>query len=446
MNKRFLKRLRDNMPESLKYVTGNFLRNKLLQNDIFRNYYGLLQQRETMSPESIKEYQLNELRAILIHSFENVPYYTELFKSINFNPEKVNSFEDINVIPYLTKDIIRRNFENLKSVKRIKGGSFSTTTSGSTGEPLKVFLDFNSFFSETAFIYYYRKKLGYLFEDKVVTFRGIGFGDKLYSLNPVNNETIFSPFKLSAETLDVYRKKINEIKPAYFNGYISAIYYFAKLLSDKGQSLEFQLKGIFLTSENINGPERLFVESFFKVKTITFYGHTERCVIAQEFKQGEYMFDPFYGYTENLNLNDDVYEIIGTGFLSRTMPLIRYQTNDICRLAANNMISISGRRDINDYMVGINDEKITHPALHILSDILVNVTNYQFIQEKKGQAVLLIVPNKDFHLSEIPHIKNSIERNMKGVIEFEIKIVDKMILSPGGKYQMFINDIRNQQS
>jgi phenylacetate-coenzyme A ligase PaaK-like adenylate-forming protein len=399
-----------------------------------------------MSPESIKEYQLNELRAILIHSFENVPYYTELFKSINFNPEKVNSFEDINVIPYLTKDIIRRNFENLKSVKRIKGGSFSTTTSGSTGEPLKVFLDFNSFFSETAFIYYYRKKLGYLFEDKVVTFRGIGFGDKLYSLNPVNNETIFSPFKLSAETLDVYRKKINEIKPAYFNGYISAIYYFAKLLSDKGQSLEFQLKGIFLTSENINGPERLFVESFFKVKTITFYGHTERCVIAQEFKQGEYMFDPFYGYTENLNLNDDVYEIIGTGFLSRTMPLIRYQTNDICRLAANNMISISGRRDINDYMVGINDEKITHPALHILSDILVNVTNYQFIQEKKGQAVLLIVPNKDFHLSEIPHIKNSIERNMKGVIEFEIKIVDKMILSPGGKYQMFINDIRNQQS
>ncbi len=446
MNKRFLKKLRDNMPESLKYVTSYFIRNKLLTNKEFRKYYDLLQKRETISPELIKEFQLNELRNILIHSFENVPYYTKLFKSINFNPENVNSFEDINVIPFLTKDLIRRNFEDLKSLKKIRGGSYSTTTSGSTGEPLKVFLDYESFFRETAFIYYYRRKLGYRFEDRVVTFRGIGFGDKLYSFNPVNNETIFSPFKLSAGNLNLYLEKINEIKPAYLNGYNSAIYYFAKLLSENNQSLDFQLKGIFLTSENISDSERLFVELFFKVKTITFYGHTERCVIAQEIKPGEYKFDPFYGYTENLNLHDDVLEIIGTGFMNKTMPLIRYRTNDTCHITEDNMIFISGRRDINDFMLGINDEKITHPALHILSDILVNVTNYQFIQERKGHAVLLIVPNKDFHQSEIPLIKNAIERNMKGVIEFDIKISDKLTLSPGGKYQMFINNLRNQQS
>ena len=446
MNKRFLKRLRDKMPESLKYVTAHYLRNKLITNEEFRKYYDILQKRETMSLDLIREYQLNELRNILIYSYENVPYYTELFNSINFKPEKVNSFNDIVVIPFLTKDLIRRNFEKLKSIKKIRGGSYSTTTSGSTGEPLKVFLDYESFFRETAFIYYYRRKLGYRFEDKVVTFRGIGFGDKLYRLNPVNNETIFSPFKLSVENIELYHKKINEIKPAYFNGYISAIYYFAKLLSENNQSLDFQLKGIFLTSENINDSERLFVESFFKVKTITFYGHTERCVIAQEFKQGEYKFDPFYGYTESLNLHDNVLEIIGTGFMNKTMPLIRYRTNDTCRITDDNMIFISGRRDINDYMLGINDEKITHPALHILSDILVNVTNYQFIQERKGHAVLLIVPNKDFHQSEIPLIKKAIERNMKGVIEFDIRIGDKLTLSPGGKYQMFINNIRNQQS
>ena len=446
MNKRFLKRLRDKMPESLKYVTAHYIRNKLITNEEFRKYYDILQKRETMSLDLIREYQLNELRNILIHSYVNVPYYTELFNSIDFKPAKVKSFNDIIVIPFLTKDLIRRNFEKLKSIKKIRGGSYSTTTSGSTGEPLKVFLDYESFFRETAFIYYYRRKLGYRFEDKVVTFRGIGFGDKLFSLNPVNNETIFSPFKLSVENIELYHKKINEIKPAYFNGYISAIYYFAKLLSENNQALDFQLKGIFLTSENINDSERLFVESFFKVKTITFYGHTERCVIAQEFKQGEYKFDPFYGYTESLNLHDNVLEIIGTGFMNKTMPLIRYRTNDTCRITDDNMIFISGRRDINDYMLGINDEKITHPALHILSDILVNVTNYQFIQERKGHAVLLIVPNKDFHQSEIPLIKKAIERNMKGVIEFDIRIGDKLTLSPGGKYQMFINNIRNQQS
>jgi phenylacetate-CoA ligase len=446
MNKRFLKSIRDKMPESLKSVVAPYLRNKLIRNKEFLKYYEMLQKRESMSFDEINEYQFNELRNILMYSYENVPYYTELFNRINFKPGKIASFDDINVIPCLTKALIRQNFEKLKSVRKIRGGSYSTTTSGSTGEPLKVFLDFDSFFRETAFIYYYRRKLGYTFEDKVVTFRGIGFGDKLYSRNPINNETIFSPFKLSSLNIELYRNKINELRPAYFNGYISAIYHFAKLLSDNNKSLDFQLKGIFLTSENINDEERLFVELFFKVKTITFYGHTERCVIAQEFNYNEYRFDPYYGYTQKLNLHDNIFEIIGTGFLNKTMPLIRYRTNDTCTITADDMISISGRRDKNDFMVGKNDEKITHPALHILSDILVNVTNYQFIQEKKGHAVLLIVPNKDFHKSEIPVIKNSIERNMKGVIEFEIKIGDHLILSPGGKYQMFINNIGNHQS
>jgi phenylacetate-CoA ligase len=443
MDKRFLKSLRDKMPESLKHVTAFYIRNRLLNNKEFLKYYNLLQKRENMSAGQIREYQLFELKNILMHSYKNVPYYTELFDNIGFKPEKVKSFDDIKSIPFLTKDLVRQNFEKLISVKNIKGGSYSTTTSGSTGEPLKILLDFDSFFRETAFIYYFRRQLGYRFEDKLVTFRGIRFGNKLYSHNPVNNETIFSPFRLSAKNIDFYCKKINELKPAYLNGYISAIYYFAKLLSDKNQSLDFQLKGIFFISENINESERLFVESFFNVKTITFYGHTERCVIAQEFRHGEYQFDPFYGYTELLNPQDEVHDIIGTGFMNKTMPLIRYKTNDTCRIMDGNMISISGRRDINDFMIGSGDEKITHPALHILSDILVNVNNYQFIQDRKGHAVLLIVPNKDFHPSEIPVIKNAIERNMRGVIEFEVKIGDKLILSPGGKYQMFISNIRD---
>ncbi len=443
MNKRFLKSMRDKMPEFLKHVTGPVFRNKLIRNSEFRKYYDLLLKREAMSSNEINEYQFNELRKILIYAHENVPYYTGLFNSINFKPEKINSFDDINVIPCLTKSMIRQNFEKLKSVTRVNGGSYTTTTSGSTGEPLKILLDFDSFFRETAFVYYFRRQLGYRFDDKLVTFRGIGFGSKLYSFNPVNNEIIFSPFKLSAQNIELYRQKLNEMKPAYFNGYISAIHYLAQLLSDHKKSLDFQLKGIFFTSENINDTERLFVESFFNVKTMTFYGHTERCVIAQEFQHNEYQFDPYYGYTQKLPLHDNTFEIIGTGFLNKTMPLIRYRTNDTCSITADNKISISGRRNIKDFLVGLNGEKITYPALHILSDTLMNVTNYQFIQERKGHAVLLIVPGQDFKRSEIPVIKNSIERNMKGVIDFEIRIGDNLILSPSGKYQMFITNITN---
>ena len=123
------------------------------------------------------------------------------------------------------------------------------------------------------------------------------------------------------------------------------------------------------------------------------------------------------------------------------MPLIRYKTGDICQSTNNNLISIKGRREINDFLVGRNDEKIFNSSLHFLSDILTNVTKYQFIQEMKGYAVLLLVPNKDFNTSELISIKEELDKKMNGIIDFEIKVKEKLILSSSGKYQMFISKI-----
>jgi len=441
MNKHFLKNIRDNMPESLKCIVAPLIRNKLLKNREFCKYYNILEKREAITPEKNKEYQITQLKQILIYSSENVPYYKELFKEIKFIPENLISFNDIKIIPFLTKEIIRENFDKLISLKKVKGGCYSTTTSGSTGEPLKLLLDYDSFFKENAFLYHFRRNLNYMFNDKLVTFRGIEFGRRLWRYNPINNETIFSPFNLSKKTLEIYLKEINEIKPSYFNGYFSSIYYFAKLLSENNKSLDFRLKGIFLSSENINEEERLFIESFFGVKSLTFYGHTERCVIAQEFGHNQYLFDPYYGFTEQIKIDDNSFEITGTGFLNKTMPLIRYKTGDICQSTNNNLISIKGRREINDFLVGRNDEKIFNSSLHFLSDILTNVTKYQFIQEMKGYAVLLLVPNKDFNTSELISIKEELDKKMNGIIDFEIKVKEKLILSSSGKYQMFISKI-----
>src|ERR1035437_2013926 len=125
------------------------------------------------------------------------------------------------------------------------------------------------------------------------------------------------------------------------------------------------------------------------------------------------------------------------------MPLIRYKTDDVCLTANDGTVSIIGRRDVNDFLIGVNDEKIYNSSLHFLSDILINVTNYQFIQEEKGKSVLLIVPNKDFTTSEIAFIKKEIEKKTKGIIDFEIKVVNSLQLSSRGKFKRFISNIKN---
>jgi phenylacetate-CoA ligase len=443
MNKQFLKAVRDQMPEPLKYVTAPFIRNKLIKNRDFIKYYSLLEEREKLSTEQINEYQLNQLRQILIYSFKNVPYYRDLFRKISFDPSDFSHFDQLKNIPLLTRKIVTKNFDKLISEANVKNGFYIGTTGGSSGLPLKFLLDYDSIYKENAFIYYYRKKLGYRFEDKLATFRQLEFGDKLWKYNPMHNEILFTPIKLSKLTIASYAKKINELGPNYLNGYLSAIWYFAKLLDEHHIDLAFKLKGIFLISENIDNNQRKFIEEFFKVKSITFYGHSERCSIAEEIYPGRYKFDPYYGYTEQVLTENNKYSIVGTGFLNNTMPFIRYQTDDVCS-PDDQYFSIEGKRNSAVGLTGINDEFLSSSIFDLDKELFKNIITYQFIQQKKGKAELLLIVNKQFRSSEIDGIKNDIYADTKGVIDIDIKVVDSLILSPRGKYQMYISHLNKE--
>lgn len=441
MNKLFLKSIRDNIPEPLKYLTAPLFRNKLIKNVEYCRYSELLVQREGTSAEEIKEYQFRELKRILNYSYKCVPYYTELFDQVGFRPQSMKSVGDIQVIPFLTKELIRDNFVQLMSIEKVPGGHYIATTGGSTGEPLKVLLDYDCVFKENAFVNHFRSKLGHQTKDRLATFRGVEFGDKLWKFNPMQNEFIFSPFKLSKVILATYIDKINKIKPSYLNGYLSSLTYFAKLMSENNLKLKHPLKGIFLISENIDQEQRVFLENFFQVKSLTFYGHSERCVIAEEIVPNEYKFDPYYGYTELIENKENSFSIVGTGFLNKTMPLIRYKTNDNCVETGHETISIAGRWDVNDYLIGQNEEKIFHSAFNFHSEIFRNVTNYQFVQKYKGKVDLMIIVNQHFKISEIDLMKKEIDKKTRGVIDFNIKITDQLILSKRGKFKMFILEI-----
>jgi phenylacetate-CoA ligase len=149
----------------------------------------------------------------------------------------------------------------------VKGGYYEGQTGGSSGLPLKFLLDFSSIYKENAFIYYYRKKGGYTYNDKLATFRDVGLGTKLCRYDAMYKELIFSPIKLSIVTVNNYANRINDFKPQYLNGYLSVIWYFAKLMESSQITLKTKLKGIFLMSENIDNGQRTFIEQFFNAKS-----------------------------------------------------------------------------------------------------------------------------------------------------------------------------------
>ena len=440
MNKQFLKFIRDEIPEFLKLVTANLFRNKLIKNKEFLRYFDLLEKRENLSSEKIREYQFSQLKNILIYSFQNVPYYHNLFNQVSFDPYKFSDFEQIKTIPFLTREIVNDNFNELKSTKKVKNGYYIGYTGGSTGFPLKFLLDYDSIYKENAFIYYFRKKMGYKNEDKLVTFRDVRLYDKLFKYNPMYEELISSPVKLSKITIREYANRINQFQPQYLNGYLSTIWYFAKLLAEYEINLSIKLKGIFLTSENVNENQRKYIEQFFKVKSSTFYGHSERCIIADEMVKNRYKFDPFYGYNEQIHIENNKYSIVGTGFLNQIMPFIRYKTDDFCYMD-NQYYSIEGKRSSTIGLIGINNEFLSATAFDLTNPIFKNIVRYQLIQKEKGKADLMIIVGKNFQISEMDLVKNEINMQTKGIVDFNIKIVDHLILTQSGKYQMYISSV-----
>jgi len=426
------------MPESLKYIASPFIRNTLIRNNDFLYYYNLLEKRELLNEDQIKDYQLNQLKKILIYSDQNVPYYHELFKRIDFNPLKFSDFGQMEKIPFLTRELVTNNYEKLISRKKVNGGYYIGATGGSSGLPLKFLLDFNSIYKENAFLYYYRKKAGYTFNNKLATFRAVSFGGKSWRYDAMYNELKLCPLRLSTLTLSNFTKKINEFEPEYLNGYLSAIWYFARLLEESQMNITTKLKGIFLMSENIDEKQRAFVEQFFKVKSFVHYGHSERCVLAEGVIENLYRFDPYYGFTEQILMENGSYNIVGTGFLNCTMPFIRYKTDDMCS-PVNKFYTIVGKRSSTIGLFGLNNEFIPSTVFDLDKVIFKNILNYQFVQREKGKAELLIIVNKQFQFTEIEAIKHDIHKDTKGIIDFDVKIVDHLILSPRGKSQMYIS-------
>ena len=61
---------------------------------LYQKYYlgtkKLLNSKKFYSKEDIEQYQFNKLKEIIKYSYENVPYYYELFNKINFNKDNLH--------------------------------------------------------------------------------------------------------------------------------------------------------------------------------------------------------------------------------------------------------------------------------------------------------------------------------------------------------------------
>ncbi|SHI77915.1 phenylacetate-CoA ligase [Cruoricaptor ignavus] len=90
---------------------------------------------EYESPENIRRFQEEKLRELLIYLRKKSPYYQRLFTEQNIDIQEITTLEDLQKIPFTTKDDLHNFNADFFCIPMNEVADFSTT-SGTLGDPV----------------------------------------------------------------------------------------------------------------------------------------------------------------------------------------------------------------------------------------------------------------------------------------------------------------------
>jgi phenylacetate-CoA ligase len=442
-------------------ITGKAL-TMLLSYKSFRDTYNFLKKSQYWSKSQLEEYQLQKLNELLIHSYENVPYYTRIFDERGITPSDIQDFRDLEMLPFLTKEIVRENLQDLKARNYPESKFEYVTTGGTCGEPLGFYYEKGTSRAiEWAFIKTLWDRVGYRFRDKCVILKGnvvkTAEKGKFWEKSLFGRALILSSYHMSERTVPKYIEKIRKFEPRFIQAYPSTISIIASYM--KKNNLEpFQgLDAVLCGSENVYTEQRKLLEDVLQCKIYTWYGHSERVILAGECEKNSlYHVFPEYGIFELSNEDGKKIKksgleglIVGTGLTNFAMPLIRYKTDDLavcsnekcCCLRNYPLITNVKGRWVQEFIIGKYNRLIPITAINMHSDIFDNVEKFQFFQKKKGEVIFNIVKKKSYTNKDEDTIKKELLKKLGNDMKLEIHTLNEISRTSRGKYQFLIQKI-----
>ncbi|WP_413431195.1 hypothetical protein [Crateriforma spongiae] len=209
---------------------------------------------------------------------------------------------------------------------------FPVNTGGTSGEPLSFYHVADVFAKEWAHMLYIWERVGYQLGDCKLTFRGKDLAGRAIRYNAVHNEYLVNPYVTFEKQAAAISKIVHRI--SFIHGYPSQIFEFVSKAEKEAprlvDQLKANLKGILFGSEFPAPQYREPIERVLQVPTISWYGHSEFCILAYETEPFVYRPMYSYGFAEAVKTNDhtEAYELVGTSYDNLASPFVRYRTGD----------------------------------------------------------------------------------------------------------------------
>jgi phenylacetate-CoA ligase len=408
--------------------------------------------------DEIAAYVEAEIGKTLAYATRHVPAYRPYQAFV----QRLKPMEALKAFPLICKETVQDNFASYLSDEIDTIPFYKTTTGGSSGRQLTVYLEDDSQSVETAFMHRQWARVGYAPSERKATFRGVRFfsaqHEALWQENPIYNECQFSVFHMSEDRLHSYVDKIFRYRPTFLHGYPSAIDTLAEYVNRHGltHSLGF-LRAVLLGSEGATLLQRDRIESAFNARVFSWYGHSERLVLAGECEHStSYHQIPDYGFAELVSESGDVLledgsrgELVGTSMHNRVMPLIRYRTEDLatlrtlpceCGRAWMRFSDVEGRWK-QEALISRRNAAITLAAINMHGSLFDHVVRFQYVQDTPGECTIRLVPTRNFTDADADLIIQKHHEKVRDELHFRIQRVEEIPLTLRGKLKRLVQNI-----
>ncbi len=426
-------------------------------------YLDELQSSQWRSADELHTLQTQKLQALLDHSSRKIPYYRELLGG-PFQSQYDDPWSVLARLPLLDKATIRSRRQAL-CCPEVPGGLIEARTGGSTGEPLKFYLDRRRQAYDKAARMRTHEWFGVHPGDKEIYLWGspweIRRQDRLRSVRDrLTNERLLSAFDLSEDTMARYLRVIDRYRPASIFGYPSSLVLLCEFASRQGlrRSLP-SLRAVFVTGEVCDQHQRDTIESYFQVPVANGYGSREAGFIAHECPSGTMhvtdenviveIVDPAADSERaadfsprGLKSANGPGEIVVTHLDNYGMPMIRYRTGDLgrhadtvcaCGRALTALDAIQGRK--TDHLVA-SDGSLSHglSLIYVLRD-MDRVRQFQIHQRADLDLLIRIVADAGFNGRHHERILSATHEQLGAGVGVCIEQVDQIAASASGKHR-----------
>jgi len=455
-----LKAIYNYLPIALQNVCCSYYGKKLSSvrySPSFFAYLEALSESEWWDLEKINHYQDEQIKNIVNYSYHHVPYYNQVMKSLKLLPQDIQNKEDLQKLPILTKENIKKNFDLFVSKAYNPKKLYLQSTSGTTGTSLRFYKSADDLAFIAAIWWRFRRRFGLKLHDAHINFTGrpaVPLRQQyppFWRFNKPMFQTLMNMHHITNRNIDSIIDYLNSHSYEYYCGYPSILDVLASTALEAGLELKHHPRMVTTGSENILTNQRKNITQFIQAPLVDMYGFAEYCGNASQCENNVYHEDVELGYMECLNpewLPDGRKKghIVCTGFYGHCFPFLRYEVGDVGIWDQKDKVCACGRHSpvlthiegrIEDYILTPEGRKLMRLD-HIFKETA-HIKECQIVQKHPQSITLRILKRREYSLKDEQNLRELVAKWVSPLLVVEFEYVTAIERTAAGKFKAVVS-------